>query len=295
MASSTIPPSSSTLSLPGVLLPVPPGWLSNPSNFRNPWADVSFAYMEKDKAVTQRASHEGVCMFGRQVQFIHCGAAPSLKQCSRCHSLSHFAHQCKLPEGAVCCARCGGDHETKTHDFNCAGPHCTLTCDCPLVCILCKQKGHHARSKVCPSRQDYVAAIASSPPRPPRLDPSTGDVPPPPMNPKPSKPKPTAKTAAPISTIPKPPNIHHQLAKEVPAIPCREDSTKNSFQCGHTSCEWPLADANMYDPTSPKLPSTSLLTAYVEAARKSLADMKAAGWDVEELATDRLSLLDQLC
>lgn len=97
----------------GVLLPVPPGWLGNPSNFRNPWADVSFTYMEKDKTIMQCASREGVCMFRCQVQFVHCSAAPSLKQCSQCHSLSHFAHQCKLPEGVVHCARCVGDTRPK--------------------------------------------------------------------------------------------------------------------------------------------------------------------------------------
>ena len=267
-----------------VLLPVPPGWLGNPSNFRNPWADVSFAYVEKDKTVTQRATREGICMFGRQVQFVHCGAAPSLKQCSRCHSLSHFAHQCKLPEDAVHCARCGGDHETKTHDFNCAGPHHTLTCDCPLVCILCKQKGHHARSKACPLRQDYVAALAAGPSHAARqtlpADDSRADTTA--AKPQP-KPKPATKPAAPITTIPKPLNVRRTRAKEVPAIPCQEDSTKNSFQCGHAACEWPLADANLYDPTSPKPPSESLLKAYADATQKAIDDMRAAGWDAEEI------------
>ena len=284
----------------GVLLPVPPGWLGNPSNFKNPWADVSFAYVEKDKAITQRASCEGVCMFGRQVQFVHCGAAPSLKQCSRCHSLSHFARQCKLPEGAVRCARCGGDHETKAHDFNCAGPHRTLTCDCPLVCILCKQKGHHARSKACPLRQDYVAALAMGPPRPAHPNASTGPdtvtpaAAPSTTAPAPKVSKPAPRPSVPITTIPKPKEIRHELARKVPAIPCREDGTKNSFQCGHPSCVWPLADANMYDPTSPKTSHKSVLQAYAEATRKSLADMKEARWDVEEMDTGGLSLSEQL-
>ena len=277
----------------GVLLPVPPGWLGNPSNFKNPWADVSFAYVEKDKAVTQRASREGVCMFGRQVQFIHCGAAPSLKQCSRCHSLSHFARQCKLPEGAVRCARCGGDHDTKTHDFNCAGPHRTLTCDCPLVCILCKQKGHHARSKSCPLRQDYVAALATGPSRQTRTDHPSEAAP---LKPAValSKANASAKTTAPITTIPKPKEVRRELARKVPAIPCREDGSKNSFQCGHPSCVWPLADANLFDSTSPKLPSANLLHAYAEATRQSLSDMKEAGWDVEALEPSSMSLQAKL-
>ena len=81
-----------------VPLPVSPGWLGNLANFTNDIASISFAYVEKDKAITRRAMREGVCMFGHQVQFIHCGDAPTVKQCSRCHSLSHFSGQCKLPE-----------------------------------------------------------------------------------------------------------------------------------------------------------------------------------------------------
>ena len=145
-----------------VPLPVSPGWLGNPMNFTNDVASVSFAYVERDKMITKRAIREGVCMFGHQVQFIHCGDAPTVKQCSRCHSLSHFAGQCKLPEGTVKCARCGDNHEMKDHDHSCSRPHrIPLGCDCPVVCLLCKQPGHHARSRNCPLRQDYVAAIAA--------------------------------------------------------------------------------------------------------------------------------------
>ena len=145
-----------------VPLPVSPGWLGNPMNFTNDVASVSFAYVEKDKMITKRALREGVCMFGHQVQFIHCGDAPSVKQCSRCHSLAHFAGQCKLPEGTVRCARCGDNHEMKDHDHSCSRPHrIPLGCDCPVVCLLCKQPGHHARSRNCALRQDYVAAIAA--------------------------------------------------------------------------------------------------------------------------------------
>ena len=149
-----------------VPLPVSPGWLGNPMNFSNEVASVSFAYVEKDKMITTRAIREGVCMFGHQVQFIHCGDAPTVKQCSRCHSLSHFAGQCKLPEGTVKCARCGDNHEMKDHDHSCSRPHrIPLGCDCPVVCLLCKQPGHHARSRNCPLRKDYVAAIATGTPR----------------------------------------------------------------------------------------------------------------------------------
>ena len=142
--------------------PVPPAWLGNPANFKHNFAEISFAYVERNKETTQRASREGVCMFSHQVQFVHCGASATVKQCSRCHSLCHFTTQCPMPKDAVVCAKCGKGHGTSTHDAECGGPHRILgKCDCVLTCLLCKQKGHHARSRACPLRQDYVAALAT--------------------------------------------------------------------------------------------------------------------------------------
>ena len=173
-----------------VPLPIPPGWLGNPANFTHDTASISFAYVEKDKATIKHAMPEGVCMFGHQVQFIHCGDAPTVKQCSHCHLLSHFAGQCKLPEGQVKCAHCGGNHEMKDHDYSCACPHkIPLGCDCPTICLLCKQQGHHARSCNCPLHQDYVAAITANPsaerntsqsktPAPPATQPKCNPCPP---------------------------------------------------------------------------------------------------------------------
>ena len=142
--------------------PVPPAWLGNPANFKHNFAEISFAYVERNKETTQRASREGVCMFGHQVQFVHCGASATVKQCSRCHSLRHFTTQCPMPKEAVVCAKCGKGHGTATHDAECGGPHKIFgKCDCVLTCLLCKQRGHHARSRACPLRQDYVAALAT--------------------------------------------------------------------------------------------------------------------------------------
>lgn len=176
-----------------VALPVTPGWLGNLDNFTYDTVTVSFAYVEKDKATTKCAIREGVCMFSHQVQFIHCGDSPTVKQCSRCHSLGHFTGKCKLPQGVIKCACCGGDHEMKNHDFSCPRPHkIPLGCDCPLVCLLCKQQGHHARSCQCPARQDYVAAIsAGSLP----AHPSAPSNPSPPVAPK-SKPAPRPSESA---------------------------------------------------------------------------------------------------
>ena len=142
--------------------PVPPAWLGNPANFKHNFAEISFAYVERDKVTTQRATREGVCMFGHQVQFVHCGASATVKQCSRCHSLRHFTTQCPKPKDALVCAKCGKGHATASHDAECDGPHKVLgKCDCILTCLLCKQRGHHARSRACPLRQDYVAALAA--------------------------------------------------------------------------------------------------------------------------------------
>ena len=148
-----------------VFIPVPPSWIGNPENFSSPTASISFAYVEQDKAITQRATLEGVCMFGRQVQFVHCGDKAIIVQCSRCHSLEHFARKCPVPEGEVRCPKCAGNHTMKEHDYECPGRHRVPgKCDCVFKCILCNQSGHHARSKTCPRRHDIVNAQAGAPP-----------------------------------------------------------------------------------------------------------------------------------
>ena len=165
-----------------VFIPVPPSWIGNPENISSPTASVSFAYVEQDKAITQRATLEGVCMFGRQVQFVHCGDKAIIVQCSRCHSMEHFARKCPVPEGKVRCPKCNGNHTMKDHDYECPGRHRVPSkCDCAFKCILCNQTGHHARSKTCPRRHDIVNAQAGAPP---------------PRRTKKSNPKPTTKPKA---------------------------------------------------------------------------------------------------
>ena len=166
-----------------VFIPVPPSWIGNPENFSSPTASVSFAYVEQDKAITQRATLEGVCMFGRQVQFVHCGDKAIIVQCSRCHSMEHFARKCPVPEGEVRCPKCAGNHTMKEHDYECPGRHRVPgKCDCVFKCILCNQPGHHARSKTCPRRHDIVNTQAGAPPPPRRT--------------RKSNPKPTTKPKA---------------------------------------------------------------------------------------------------
>ena len=128
-----------------VFIPVPPSWIGNLENFSAPTASISFAYVEQNKAITQHATLEGVCMFGRQVQFVHCGDKAIIVQCSRCHSMEHFTRKCPVPEGEVRCPKCNGNHTMKEHDYECPGNHCVPgKCDCMFKCILCKQAGHHA-------------------------------------------------------------------------------------------------------------------------------------------------------
>ena len=148
-----------------IFIPVPLSWIGNPENFSTPTASISFAYVEQDKAITQRATLEGVCMFGCQVQFVHCGDKAIIVQCSRCHSMEHFARKCPVPEGEVRCPKCNGNHTMKEHDYECPGRHRVPgKCNCVFKCILCNQAGHHAWSKTCPRRHDIVNVQAGAPP-----------------------------------------------------------------------------------------------------------------------------------
>ena len=149
-----------------VFVPVPPSWIGNPENFSTPTVSVSFAYVEQNKAITQCATLEGVCMFGRQVQFVHCRDKAIIVQCSQYHSMEHFAKKCPVPEGEVHCSKCNSNHTMKEHDYECPGNHRVPSkCDCVFKCILCKQAGHHARSKACPQRHDIVNAQVGAPPQ----------------------------------------------------------------------------------------------------------------------------------
>ena len=235
-------------------LPVSPGWLGNLANFNDKVASVSFAYVEQDKMTTKRAIREGVCMFGHQVTFVHCGDAPTVKQCSRCHSLSHFAGQCKLPEGTVKCARCGDNHEMRDHDSSCARPHrIPLGCDCPVTCLLCKQPGHHARSRNCPLRQDYVAAIAAGAQRERDTAPKPTSSSPPTARPAPAQSKQGPRSS--------------QSRVDIPTARCDDDDAP----LGPSAAPGPLK-ASLPPPAAPRTLSDSVL----EGLAKSAAMMEQA-------------------
>jgi hypothetical protein len=146
---------------------VRPHWQGNPANFRSPAATVIAAILDVDNSICQRASSEGVCMFGRQVKFVRAGASPSLVQCSWCHEIGHYYTSPKCKWTSSRCFKCGGSHDARDHDFECKKQHKVVgVCDCVLKCILCKNSGHHAREKGCPVRGDFV------PPRLPRAAPA---------------------------------------------------------------------------------------------------------------------------
>jgi hypothetical protein len=143
----------------GVDIMVPPHFQGNPANFKRQTATVIAAISDPDNSWCQRASAEGVCMFGRQVKFVRAGDSPSLVQCSQCHQIGHYfsSPKCKQPLGVNKCFRCGGPHHSDNHDFECTGTHAVQgVCNCPKKCIICKGSGHTAQEKACPRRGDFA-------------------------------------------------------------------------------------------------------------------------------------------
>jgi hypothetical protein len=143
----------------GADIMVPPHFQGNPSNFHQCTATVIVAISDLDNTHCQRASAEGVCMFGRLVKFVRAGDSPSLVQCSRCHQVGHYFSlpKCRLPPGDNKCFRCGGPHHSDNHDFECSGSHAVQgICNCPKKCILCKGSGHTAQEKACPRHGDFA-------------------------------------------------------------------------------------------------------------------------------------------
>jgi hypothetical protein len=136
---------------------VKPYWQGNPANFRGRAATVIAAILDVNNVACQRASSEGICMFGRRIKFVHAGSSPLLVQCSQCHETGHYYTSPKCWWTSSWCYRCGGNHNAWDHDFECKGTHKVVgVCDCVTKCILCKNTSHHARDKGCPARGDFV-------------------------------------------------------------------------------------------------------------------------------------------
>ena len=143
--------------------------------------------------------------------------------------MDHFAWRCPLPAGQVRCARCGGNHPMDIHDYKCPGNHQgKAKCDCIFPCLLCGQKGHHARSWSCPKCADIVKLYDSSP-----------------------LPKRAKATPAPARDRTPNAEAHRAHAMAVRAPPCKVDPSLNVFQCGllnkeeHKECQIPIKDARL--------------------------------------------------
>ena len=152
-------------SLATALFGMAPHWQQNPSNIlRSPTGTVLIPIVDNTDTVIKNASQQGVFMFGQRSKFVVTGDSPRLIQCGRCHMLGHPTRSplCKLHPAAAKCYRCGGNHHSDHHDYECKGQHRTPgRCNCTPKCLLCGNVGHHARSRKCPKRGDFA---------PPRLD-----------------------------------------------------------------------------------------------------------------------------
>ena len=152
-------------SLATALFGMAPHWQQNPANIlRVPFGTVLIPIVDTTDTVIKAATQQGVFMFGKQAKFVVTGDSPRLIQCGRCHMLGHPTRSplCKLHPAAAKCYRCGGNHHSDHHDYECKGAHRTPgRCNCTPKCLLCGNTGHHARSRKCPKRGDFA---------PPRLD-----------------------------------------------------------------------------------------------------------------------------
>lgn len=142
-----------------------PHWQQNPTNILcMPTGTVLIPIVDTTDTIIKSTMQQGVFMYGKQVKFVVMGNSPRLIQCGRCHLLSHPTRSplCKLHPAATKCYRCGGNHHSDHHDYECKGAHRTPgRCNCTPKCLLCGNTGHHACSCKCPKRGDFA---------PPRLE-----------------------------------------------------------------------------------------------------------------------------
>ncbi|KAH9008510.1 hypothetical protein EDB85DRAFT_1904183 [Lactarius pseudohatsudake] len=135
-----------------------PHWLTDPHKLIGVAETVLFAYEDLDGSITRAALDHGVAMFGAPVQFLLSGDKPTLVQCGRCHQVGHRDGStfCTVPLTELRFVRCGKNHDSRDHNFECLNPHRVAgTCDCSHPCLLCGKKGHNARSCQCAKRGDF--------------------------------------------------------------------------------------------------------------------------------------------
>jgi quinol monooxygenase YgiN len=212
------------------LICAPPHWQGNPIFSGKEASTVFVAYIDEGNLISQRASKEGVYMFGRQVAFIHCGDSPTLVQCSRCHMLGHYATstRCQAPVNSIKCYCCGAAHNGRQHDYECTKNHKVPgKCDCVLKCLLCGDKNHHCRSQKCPKRGPGPSGIAKLPAHPETDESQTGDR-------KATADDTRQKRQSKGSTgkgKSKVPYTNHDAVMTVPAGACANDPEKNNILC----------------------------------------------------------------
>jgi hypothetical protein len=124
--------------------------------------------MDHTGKIAKEAGEKGIWMFGERCQFVRLGDSPIFTQCGKCHELGHVTNLCPLPRNAARCYRCGGSHESGSHDFLCkANTHKVGgKCDCAFPCLLCKQTGHTCRDCKCSKRGAFPAPPLASAKRP---------------------------------------------------------------------------------------------------------------------------------
>jgi hypothetical protein len=212
------------------LICAPPHWQGNPVFSGKEASTVFVAYIDEGNLISQRASKEGVYMFGRQVTFIHCGDSPTLVQCSRCHMLGHYATStcCQAPVNSIKCYRCGAAHDGRQHDYECTRNHKVLgKCDCVLKCLLCGDKNHHCRSQKCPKHGPGPSGIAKLPAHPGTDESRTGDRKATAADTR-QKQQGKGSTSKGKSKIP---YTNHDAIMTVPAGACANDPEKNNILC----------------------------------------------------------------
>jgi hypothetical protein len=211
------------------LICAPPHWQGNPVFSGKDASTVLVAYIDDGNLISQRATKEGVYMFGRQVAFIHCGDSPTLVQCSRCHMLGHYATstRCKAPVNSIKCFRCGAAHDGRKHDYECTRNHKVPgRCDCVLKCLLCGAKDHHCRSQKCPKRGPGPSGIAKLPTHPGTDESRSRDKAIAPANRLPQLPKTSS-----VKKSSRVPYTNRDAVMAVPAGVCANDPEKNNILC----------------------------------------------------------------
>ena len=140
-----------------------PYWLQGVTRLQHfETGTVIVGIQDRDGTRVDAISRAGVAMFGHRVRVSPVpGDRPIITQCGRCWQMGHCTNdpKCKIPRSAVLCLRCGKRHRLADHDHECPATTHKIggKCDCDLPCLLCKKRGHNARSRKCGMRGDHTA------------------------------------------------------------------------------------------------------------------------------------------